>query len=71
MLAVKEFTVVGIMKNPIAMSIKGEPSTVGTGTVSLYIMAGEGTIDTEFFTDIYVLAEGAYDFVFSEMNMQF
>lgn len=62
LLAVKEFTVVGIMKNPIAMSIKGEPSTVGTGTVSLYIMAGDGTIDTEFFTDIYVLAEGAYDF---------
>lgn len=35
---------------------------MGTGTVSLYIMAGDGTIDTEFFTDIYVLAEGAYDF---------
>ena len=62
LLAVKEFTVVGIMKNPISMSIKGEPSTAGTGTVSLYIMAGEGTIDTEFYTDIYVLAEGAYDF---------
>lgn len=58
-LTVEEFSVVGIVRGPMCISIIGESTNVGNGTIGLDVYVPETTFDTEFYTDLFILAEGA------------
>ncbi len=56
-----ELTVVGIARTPYYMSIESEPSTVGTGRVSLIMYVLPECYNLEVYTDAYVTLNGSSD----------
>ncbi len=54
-----ELTVVGIVSSPYYMSVESEPSTVGTGTVSLIMYVLPECYSLEVYTDIFISVAGA------------
>lgn len=57
--AFNELTVVGIARSPHYMSMEGEPSTVGTGTVSLIMFVLPECYKLEVYTDAFITLTGA------------
>lgn len=54
MLTTTEFTVVGKVTNPYYLSYQKGSSSIGSGTLSGYIMIPESAFDQEYYTDIYL-----------------
>ncbi|HOP11871.1 MAG TPA: ABC transporter permease [Oscillospiraceae bacterium] len=52
-------TAVGMVRTPYYMSIESEPSTVGTGRVTLVIFVPEESYSLEAYTDIYLTVRGS------------
>lgn len=52
-------TVVGFVESPISISITAEPSNAGTGSVGLFVYTKEEFCTLSFYTDLYLLADGA------------
>lgn len=63
------FTVVGIARSPLFVSIEAEASTVGTGSIELALFVTQDSFSDEYFngiyTDIYVSAKTDLD-IFSD-----
>ena len=52
-------TVVGLVQSPYYISIESEPSTVGTGKVSLVMFVPSDAFDADYYTDVFVSVTGA------------
>ncbi len=59
----KQVKCVGVVKTPYYMSIESEPSTVGTGQVSLVMFVNDDFYNMDAYTDIFLTVNGA-----KEMN---
>lgn len=57
--AFNELTVVGIARSPYYMSMESEPSTVGTGSVSIIMFVPSECYKLEVYTDAYITLKGA------------
>jgi len=51
-------TVVGYCQSPACMSVIGEATTVGSGSIGLYVYTTRTFFQTDYFTDIYVTLRG-------------
>ncbi len=58
-LAVTSFTIVGTGTSPLYVSMSRGTSTLGNGSVSAIIVLTEDAFDMDYFTDIYILTQGA------------
>lgn len=56
-LTTTEFTVVGKVTNPYYLSYQKGSSSIGSGTLSGYIMIQESAFDQDYYTDIYLTVE--------------
>lgn len=56
-LTTTEFTIVGKVANPYYLSYQKGSSSIGSGTLSGYIMIQESAFDQEFYTDIYLTVD--------------
>lgn len=56
-LTTTEFTIVGKVANPYYLSYQKGSSSIGSGTLSGYIMIQESAFDQDFYTDIYLTVE--------------
>ena len=57
--ASESLTVVGFVESPLCISVTAEPTTVGTGSISMNVYTMEDYCLSSVYTDIYVIAEGA------------
>ena len=57
--ASESLTVVGFVESPLCISVTAEPTTVGTGSISMNVYTMEDFCLSSVYTDIYVIAEGA------------
>ncbi|MFA6948586.1 MAG: FtsX-like permease family protein, partial [Eubacteriales bacterium] len=53
------FTVVGIVKSPLFMSIESEPTTIGSGSIALAMYVPESAFSLGVYTDIFMTLHGA------------
>ena len=53
-LAVNEFKVVGTVRSPIYVSVERGSSSIGTGSVSMYMCIPKEAFDSEVYTSIYL-----------------
>jgi len=53
-LVVNEFTVVGTIRNPIYVSVERGSSSIGTGSVAIYMSIPKEAFDSEIYTTIYL-----------------
>lgn len=58
-LAETQFTVVGIVHNPIYFSFEREPASVGSGSVDLVFYLPDNAFAYESYTELYLTATGA------------
>ncbi|MCD7761519.1 MAG: FtsX-like permease family protein [Clostridiales bacterium] len=58
-LSVTTFTIVGTGTSPLYVSMSRGTSTLGNGSVSTIIVLTADAFDMDYFTDIYILTEGA------------
>ncbi len=56
------FTIVGFAHDPRYISIEGEPSSTGTGTVNIILYVNEHVFDTDVYTDIFVTLDDTATF---------
>ncbi len=52
------FTIVGIVQSPLYISIGRGTSTIGSGKVNAFIMIPNETFLEEYYTEVYLLADG-------------
>ena len=57
-LSTDQFTVVGMVQSPLYISIERGTSTVGSGKVNAFIMVPEDTFVGDYYTEIFLRAEG-------------
>ena len=57
-LATDKLKVVGVGSSPCYISLNRGNSTIGTGTVSGFVMVDESAFHTDVFTEVYILTEG-------------
>lgn len=57
--AAEDFTVVGLVKSPMFVSVESEQSTVGTGKVNLAVYTLESAYSLPVYTDLYLTLENA------------
>ena len=50
----KEFTIVGYVRSPIYISVERGSSSIGTGSVALYMAIPKDTFDSEIYTNIFL-----------------
>lgn len=55
----KNFTIVGTGKSPLYVSLSRGTSTLGNGSVSAIVTLSKEAFDMDYYTDLYVLVEGA------------
>lgn len=55
----EKLTIVGFVESPLCISITAEPTTVGTGSISMNVYTMKDYCRSSVYTDIYVIAEGA------------
>jgi len=58
-LSVTEFTIVGIVETPTFISFERGATTVGCGKLGGFIFIPEGAFCTDYYTNIFVTAEGS------------
>ena len=58
-LAEDTFTIVGVGKSPLYVSLSRGTSTLGDGSVSAIVTLNRSAYDLDYFTDLYVQVEGA------------
>ncbi|MDY3014976.1 MAG: FtsX-like permease family protein [Evtepia sp.] len=58
-LSVQEATIVGVATSPLYISIDRGSSSLGTGKVSAYIMLPDAAFSMDYYTDAYLLVDGA------------
>ncbi|MDR3334527.1 MAG: FtsX-like permease family protein [Treponema sp.] len=56
---VTEFTVTGIVKSPLYISIEREPSSIGNGRLSAVMYIDEGCYKLPVYTDFFITVKGA------------
>lgn len=56
---VQELTVVGIGKSSLYLSLEGERTTVGSGTVDLFCYTSAATVNADYYTAFYLTVAGA------------
>lgn len=52
-------TVVGVVESPMCISVESEPTTEGSGSISLHAYVTADFFDADFYTDCYVAVCGA------------
>lgn len=57
-LSTDRFTIVGIVQSPLYISIGRGTSTIGSGKVNAFIMIPNETFLEDYYTEIYLLADG-------------
>ncbi len=55
----RKLEIVGIATSPLYTALEQQSSTVGNGSVSLFLLVDSQELDTELYTDIYVTLAGA------------
>lgn len=55
----EELRVVGLVRTPLSISIEGEVTTIGSGTVAVNAFVPQDFFTFDFYTDLYLAAEGA------------
>ena len=59
--ACREFTVVGVVRSPLYINYERGTTTLGSGTVSAFIILPPESFDTDYYTEIYLtLADTPY-----------
>ena len=58
-LAGQTFTIVGAADSPLYIGVERGTSSLGTGQVAAYLMLPEEAFSMDYYTDVYVLANGA------------
>ena len=53
------FTVVGTVKSPLYLSMEREHTTVGTGSLSLFLYTPLASFDYDYYTTFYIAVDGA------------
>ncbi|MCF0229591.1 MAG: FtsX-like permease family protein [Parasporobacterium sp.] len=54
--------VVGICRSPMCMSIEGDSSNIGSGTINLNVYVREDFFDCDHYTDLFLTVSGAGEF---------
>ncbi len=54
-------TVVGICQSPLCISIEGDSSNIGSGTINLNVYARRSAFTCDFYTDIFMTVSGALE----------
>ncbi len=57
----EEYTIVGTADSPLYIGIERGSSTLGTGKVSAFVLLPESAFALDYYTDAYLLLEGAAD----------
>ncbi len=57
-LSADRFTIVGIVQNPLYISVGRGTSAIGSGKVNAFIMVPNETFLEDYYTEIYLLADG-------------
>ena len=55
-------TVVGICQSPMCLSIEGDSTNIGSGTINLNVYTLQETFCCDFYTDFFLTINGASDF---------
>lgn len=63
----EKLTVVGTVEGPMCISIEGDATNIGSGSVALHVYVPEDYYTLDFFTDIFLTVSGAHELnTFSE-----
>ncbi|MBQ9030415.1 MAG: ABC transporter permease [Parasporobacterium sp.] len=54
-----DLTIVGICQSPLCISIEGDSTNIGSGTINLNVYAPLDLFTCDFYTDLFLTAEGA------------
>ena len=60
-LAAPEVTIVGTADSPLYIYVERGSSSLGTGKVSAFVLLPRSGFALDYYTDAYLLAEGALD----------
>ncbi len=60
-----EYTIVGIVTSPLYIDRIRPTSKLGGGTISAYVLFGDGGMECDYFTEVYVKLEG-HEYIHSE-----
>ena len=59
MLSARAFTVVGTVSSPLYVSFERGNTDIGNGSISMFIMLPEEAFSSDYYTELYVTADGA------------
>ena len=54
-------TVVGICQSPLCISIEGDSSNIGSGTINLNVYTRRSAFTCDFYTDVFITVRGALE----------